>query len=67
MQGVAKYLVVKCYFATKKLAWEIRQEQSALKKKMEIKWASISAIRARNGKNAAGILEIEVSFSILIS
>ena len=60
-------MVVKCYFATKKLAWEIRQEQSALKKKMEIKWASISAIRARNGKNAAGILEIEVSFSILIS
>nr|XP_023923309.1 uncharacterized protein LOC112034725 [Quercus suber] len=51
----------KLKIGTWKLAWEIRQEQSALKKKMEIKWSIISAIRARTGKNAVGILEIELN------
>ncbi|KAF8018326.1 hypothetical protein BT93_H3271 [Corymbia citriodora subsp. variegata] len=51
-------LIVKFYFATRKLVWEVLA--NGLKNKMEIQWSDISAIRATIEANKPGILEIEV-------
>ena len=58
-------LVVKIYFAKRKLVWEILE--NALKKKIEIQWSDIIGIRARIMEDKPGILEIEVIFLILVS
>jgi hypothetical protein len=61
-------LMVKCYFGKEKFIWEILQKNSTLKKKIEIDWSDISAIRSRtvqHEQHELGVLEIEVS--ILIS
>ncbi|KAJ7977864.1 ATP-dependent DNA helicase [Quillaja saponaria] len=52
-------LVAKCYYAKRKLVWEILDK--GLKNKIEIQWGDISAIRATIKENRPGILEIEVS------
>ncbi|KAJ4956498.1 hypothetical protein NE237_013281 [Protea cynaroides] len=51
-------LVSKCYYAKRKLVWEVLE--SGLKSKIEIQWSDISAIRAIFRKNEADILEIEL-------
>ncbi|KAL4636538.1 hypothetical protein ACB092_03G016900 [Castanea dentata] len=52
-------LVVKIYFAKRKLVWEILE--NALKKKIEIQWSDIVGIRARIMEDKPGILEIELN------
>ncbi|KAJ8619428.1 hypothetical protein MRB53_027957 [Persea americana] len=52
-------LVAKCYYAKRKLVWEILD--SGLKSKIEIQWSDISAIRATFCEEQPGILEIELS------
>lgn len=42
-------------------------ESKSVKKKIEIKWSDILAIRAKIMEDGTGVLEIEVSFSFLIS
>ncbi|XP_043721158.1 uncharacterized protein LOC122668687, partial [Telopea speciosissima] len=51
-------LVAKCYYAKRKLVWEVLER--GLKSKIEIQWSDISAIRAIFQKNRADILEIEL-------
>lgn len=52
-------LVAKCYFAKKKLVWEVLE--GALKSKIEIQWCDIMGIRAQfHDPNQPGLLEIEV-------
>lgn len=51
--------MAKCYYAKKKLVWEFLE--SSLKRKVEIQWADILAIRATIHENEPGILELEVS------
>jgi hypothetical protein len=58
-------LVAKCYYAKKKLVWEIMKE--SLKSKIEIQWSDILSIRASTVANEPGILEIEVLFLFLFS
>uniref|UniRef100_A0A2N9IDS9 TRF2/HOY1 PH-like domain-containing protein n=1 Tax=Fagus sylvatica TaxID=28930 RepID=A0A2N9IDS9_FAGSY len=52
-------LVAKCYYAKKKLVWEILE--NSLKKKIEIQWSDIIAIRATIVQDKPGILEIELN------
>ncbi|KAF8401339.1 hypothetical protein HHK36_012273 [Tetracentron sinense] len=52
-------LVAKCYFAKRKLVWEVLEH--GLKSKIEVQWSEISAIRASFRENEVGILEIELS------
>lgn len=56
--------MAKCYYAKKKLVWEIMKE--SLKSKIEIQWSDILAIRASTVANQPGILEIEVVLFILL-
>ncbi|MCL7034820.1 hypothetical protein MKW94_024877 [Papaver nudicaule] len=61
-QRVAKYegdLVAKCYYAKRKLVWEVLD--GGLKSKIEIDWKDISAIRAVFHKNHPDVLELELS------
>ncbi|KAK1582783.1 hypothetical protein Q3G72_018197 [Acer saccharum] len=51
-------LVAKCYYAKKKLVWEFLER--SLKRKIEIQWSDISAIRAIIEDNVPGILHIEL-------
>ncbi|KAK2639364.1 hypothetical protein Ddye_027159 [Dipteronia dyeriana] len=51
-------LVAKCYYAKKKLVWEFLER--SLKRKIEIQWSDISAIRAIIEENVPGILHIEL-------
>ncbi|XP_044482933.1 uncharacterized protein LOC123209177 isoform X2 [Mangifera indica] len=51
-------LVAKCYYAKKKLVWEFLER--TLKRKIEIQWGDILAIRATMNENEPGILEIEL-------
>ncbi|KAJ4836527.1 hypothetical protein Tsubulata_041840, partial [Turnera subulata] len=51
-------LVAKCYFAKKKLVWELLK--GGLKSKIEIQWSDIIGIRATIRENEQGILELEV-------
>ncbi|KAG0601139.1 hypothetical protein M758_11G086800 [Ceratodon purpureus] len=52
-------LVAKCYYAKRKLVWEVLD--SGLKSKVEIQWSDISAMKATCPDNLPGSLEIEVS------
>jgi hypothetical protein len=51
--------VAKCYYAKRKLVWEVLD--SGLKSKVEIQWSDISAMKATCPDNLPGSLEIEVS------
>ncbi len=51
-------LVAKCYYAKRKLVWEVLD--SGLKSKIEIQWSDISAMKATCPDNLPGSLEIEV-------
>ncbi|KAL3728425.1 hypothetical protein ACJRO7_033067 [Eucalyptus globulus] len=51
-------LLVKFYFATEILAWEVLM--NGIQYKMEIRWSDISSIRATIEENKPGILEIEL-------
>ncbi|CAI9113024.1 OLC1v1013546C1 [Oldenlandia corymbosa var. corymbosa] len=51
-------LVGKCYYAKKKLVWEILE--GALKSKIEIHWSDIIGIRATMVEDEPGTLEIEL-------
>lgn len=52
-------LVAKCYYAKRKLVWEILE--SGLKSKIEIQWGDISSIAASLVEGCPGTLEIETS------
>lgn len=61
MQRVTQHegdLVAKCYYAKRKLVWEILD--NGLKSKIEVQWSDILAMRAVIEENQPGILEIEV-------
>lgn len=51
-------LVAKCYYAKRKLVWEILD--NGLKSKIEVQWSDILAMRAVIEENQPGILEIEL-------
>ncbi|KAL5700905.1 hypothetical protein ACHQM5_026304 [Ranunculus cassubicifolius] len=51
-------VVAKCYYQKKKLVWEILDGR--LKRKIEIQWSDITAIRAAFPQNMNAVLEIEV-------
>ncbi|CAK9257150.1 unnamed protein product [Sphagnum jensenii] len=52
-------LVTKCYYAKRKLVWEVLD--SGLKSKIEIQWSDISAMKAMCPESLPGSLEISVS------
>eukprot|EP00249_Psilotum_nudum_P019905 c27472_g1_i1 orf=309-1712(+) len=52
-------LVAKCYYAKRKLVWEVLGK--GLKSKIEIQWSDITALKASYPENEPGVLEIEVS------
>jgi hypothetical protein len=52
-------LVGKCYYAKRKLVWEVLE--NGLKSKIEIQWSDISAMKASCPENLPGTLDIEVS------
>ncbi|KAH8965680.1 hypothetical protein BDL97_04G128700 [Sphagnum fallax] len=61
-ERVSRYegdLVAKCYYAKRKLVWEVLD--SGLKSKIEIQWSDISAMKATCPDSLPGSLEIEVS------
>lgn len=61
LQRISRYegdLVAKCYYAKKKIVWEVLD--GALKSKIEVQWSDIEAIRATIVDDQPGILEIEV-------
>ena len=58
-------LVAKCYFAKRKLMWEILE--NGLKRKIQMHWEHILAIRAEIDEDRPGILEIEVSYNFFSS
>ncbi|XP_006649126.1 uncharacterized protein LOC102706173 [Oryza brachyantha] len=49
-------LVAKCYFAKHKLVWEILD--AGLKRKIEIQWSDITALKATFHENGIGILDL---------
>ncbi|KAL1809483.1 hypothetical protein ACET3Z_026473 [Daucus carota] len=51
-------LVAKCYYAKKKIVWEILE--GALKRKIEVQWSDIIGIKAIVGEDRPGILELEL-------
>ncbi|KAJ8752542.1 hypothetical protein K2173_004830 [Erythroxylum novogranatense] len=52
-------LVAKCYFAKRKLVWEILEGR--LKRKIEIQWSNIIAIQANIQDKKPAVLEIELN------
>jgi hypothetical protein len=65
VQEVAQHnedLLVKCYFSKRQLIWEVLPKSTTLKKKIEINWCDILAIRTIIEEHKPGVLEIEVSF-----
>ncbi|KAH9287837.1 hypothetical protein KI387_031954, partial [Taxus chinensis] len=61
-ERISKYegdLVVKCYFAKRKLVWEILE--GGLKSKVEIQWSDVTGISASCPENGPGTLEIQIS------
>lgn len=50
----------KCYYAKRKLVWEVLE--NGLKSKIEIQWSDISAMKASCPENLPGTLEIEVLY-----
>ncbi|KAJ4892969.1 Uncharacterized protein Rs2_19763 [Raphanus sativus] len=54
-------LKAKFYFAKKRLMWEILDEDSKLKRKIEIQWSDVLSLRASySPQNETGILEVEL-------
>ena len=51
-------LIAKCYYAKKKLVWEVLE--NGVKKKIEINWADISYLNYSVPKNRSAFLEIEL-------
>lgn len=51
-------LVAKCYFAKRKLVWEVLN--GGLKSKIEIQWSDITAIKAACPDNGPGSLDLVV-------
>ncbi|WOK99978.1 hypothetical protein Cni_G08690 [Canna indica] len=52
-------LVAKCYFAKRKLVWEILE--GGLKSKIEIQWSDIAALKATCPEDGPGTLDIVLS------
>ncbi|MBA0803862.1 hypothetical protein Gohar_014029, partial [Gossypium harknessii] len=52
-------LIAKCYFAKKKLVWEVLE--SGLKSKIEVQWSDISAFKATVQEGEPGTLQIELN------
>lgn len=52
-------LVAKCYYAKRKLVWELLD--SGLKSKMEVQWSDISALKSVFPEGQPAILDIELS------
>ncbi|KAJ4847831.1 hypothetical protein Tsubulata_011786 [Turnera subulata] len=52
-------LVAKCYFAKKKLVWELLK--GGLKSKIEIQWSDIIGLKATFRDNEPGILQLELN------
>ena len=52
-------LVAKCYFAKHKLVWEVLD--AGLKRKIEIQWSDIIALKATCPENGIGTLDLVVS------
>eukprot|EP00250_Pteridium_aquilinum_P035023 c8478_g1_i1 orf=101-2176(+) len=52
-------LVAKCYYAKRKLVWEVLD--SGLKSKMEVQWSDISALKAIFPDDQPAIFDIELS------
>ncbi|XP_027102499.1 uncharacterized protein [Coffea arabica] len=52
------HLVAKCYYAKRKLVWEVLE--GALKSKIEILWSDIVGIRATIIDDQPGVLEVEL-------
>lgn len=52
-------LVVKCYFAKRKLVWEVLE--GGLKSKIEIQWSDITGLKATCPENKPATLVIELS------
>ncbi|MCO5554967.1 hypothetical protein L7F22_008507 [Adiantum nelumboides] len=52
-------LVAKCYYAKRKLVWEVLD--SGLKSKMEVQWSDISALNAVFPDDQSAVLDIELS------
>ncbi|RVW39132.1 hypothetical protein CK203_078215 [Vitis vinifera] len=52
------HLIAKCYYSKRKLVWEILE--GSLKKKIEIQWSDISALRTICIENDPTILELEL-------
>lgn len=62
LQYVSRYegdLVAKCYFAKRKLVWEILD--GGLKSKIEIQWSDITALKANAPEDSPGTLDIVVT------
>lgn len=56
-------LKAKFYFAKKRLMWEILDEDSKLKRKIEIQWSDVLSLRASySPQNETGVLEVEVVY-----
>ena len=65
MQKVTKNegdVIAKFYYAKRKMVWEVLD--GVLKRKLEMPWSDISAIRISLPEGLPGILEIEVFFSL---
>lgn len=52
-------LVAKCYYAKRKLVWEVLE--SGLKSKMEVQWSDISALKAIFPEDQPAVFDIELS------
>uniref|UniRef100_A0A0D9VM31 TRF2/HOY1 PH-like domain-containing protein n=1 Tax=Leersia perrieri TaxID=77586 RepID=A0A0D9VM31_9ORYZ len=52
-------LVAKCYFAKNKLVWEVLD--AGLKRKIEIQWSNITALKATCPENGIGTLDLTLS------
>ena len=50
--------MAKCYFAKRKLVWEVLE--GGLKSKIEVQWSDIMDIKASYPENSPGTLEIVV-------
>lgn len=68
VQRASKYegdLVAKCYYAKRKLVWEMLDTSLGLKSKMEIQWPDITRLRASCPEGLPGTLEIEVCWRLM--
>ncbi|KAJ6844363.1 uncharacterized protein M6B38_292215 [Iris pallida] len=53
-------IIAKCYFAKKKLVWEVLMEEQQQKKKFEFMWDNITAIRATFHEEEPNTLQVEL-------